>query len=252
MIWQKPYDEEGIICSNNELPSNIIQLIKKRWLEKRPTYDFIEEYRKKFYIEKKIDIVTPNLPKTAEHALGDLSEACVEISLLRGWEMCEEIKSKWIHPMSGSAPGRGIDIVCFSNPGVNDYREGIWLFEVKGASTESSAKTQCGKVKNYINRKEDQIRRELIELDSWINQLTSNQLELSMRIAKFLMQDPPNIHLSGGLLLYENFMDAESINDFKNKIRSFSRDLREPGLIFLFSNEIKELIQSYLKGEAYE
>lgn len=252
MSWQKPYDDEGIICSNNELPKNIIQLIKNRWLEKRATYDFIEEYRKKFYKEKKIDIITPNLPKTDEHALGDLSEACVEISLLRGWEMSEEIKSKWIHPMSGSAPERGIDIICFSKPGINDYREGIWLFEVKGASTENSAKTQCGKIKNFVNRKEDQIQRELIELDSWINQLTLNKLELSKYIAQFLMVDPLNIHLSGGLLCYENLMDADSIKGLKNNFRVYSRALKNPGLILLFSNEIKELIKSYLKGEAYK
>lgn len=252
MNWQKPDDDDGIICSNNELPDNIIQLIKERWLKKRATYDFIEEYRKKFYKEKNIDIITPNLPKTVEHALGDLSEACIEISLLRGWEMCEEIRSKWIHPTSGSAPGRGIDIICFSNPDVIDCRKGIWLFEVKGASNKSSAETQCSKVKRFINRKEVEIRRELIELDSWLSQLTANQLELSKRVAQFLIQDPPNIHLSGGMLLYENILDIKFIKDLKNNLRGYSRDLTKPGLILLFSNKISDICQSYLKGYAFE
>lgn len=252
LAWENPSNDRGIIYSNNKLPDNVIQLIKERWQKKRRSYDFIERYRKKFYREKKIDIITPDLPKTPEHALGDFSEACIEISLIEGWGMSDKNKSKWIHPMSGSAPGRGIDIICFSPPDIKDFREGIWLFEVKGANSKSSIDTQCRKVKNFINRDIYEIQRELKELDSWIVQITHNNLELSKYLAQFLMFDPPNIHLSGGIVYSNNIFDFKKINNLKDSLRGFSRTFRTPGLILLFSDELKDCIQSYLKGEVFE
>ncbi|MBD3214403.1 MAG: hypothetical protein GF311_17460 [Candidatus Lokiarchaeota archaeon] len=187
-------------------------------------------------------------PKTAEHALGDCSEASIELALLKGWKMSEITRVRWIHPNSGSAPGRGIDIICFSLPDTNDCKKGIWLFEVKGASTDASLKKQISDIKEYINRKAHALEKEFIELNTWINQITYQDNQLREYFLEILSADENKIHMGGGLVCDANLLDNNKENDFKESIKQFEHDLDIPGLIILSVKGIKEIIKKYKDG----
>lgn len=251
-IWNSPSLDNNLAISEQQLPDNLIEVLNLHWKSKRASLDFIKAFRSKFWREKNINLNIPILPKTMNHALGDLGEACVELSLIKGWEMSEKVMIKWIHPGSGSAPGRGIDIICFSSQGINDFRKGIWIFEVKSISAISSVDSQCSKIKGYINRNSTDIVRELLELLSWIKQISLENVDLNKYIAEFLMEDPSNIHLSGGIVYRDNYIKDKKKTSLKNKLRNYSRDdLRMPGLIFLYSNNLRKFAKAYKNGDVF-
>ena len=251
MKWNPPIQEGLIVTSINQLPNNLITQLKELWQKKQKTFKFIEDYREKFMRSKNIIINRPPLPKTFKDALGDLCEACVELCLINCWDMSEETKIKWHHPESGAAPGRGVDIVCFSKKGVEDHKVGIWIFEVKGISKSGSTDTQCNKIKKHIKRNSHEILRELIELDSWISYISLKNRSLGEFVVNFLLDDPPNIHLSGGIVYHNNLLESDKIKKLKNDIKRFSSDLKAPGLIILFSDQLRKFANSYKNGDVF-
>ncbi len=176
-----------------------------------------------------------------EHALGDYSEATTHLFLLESWKVSEQMDIKWIHPDTGTAPKRGIDLTAFSDKNTLKGIDGIIIFEVKGASTESSVKSQLQKIKKFIYRNDTQISQEIQEVMLIINKMGA---KLSETILDSIKKDKPLIRLAGSLVTDIEFKDNQAIENFLLSIKQNKSGLPK-GLIILYSNNINEEVNKF-------
>ncbi|MCY3410439.1 MAG: hypothetical protein INQ03_02275 [Candidatus Heimdallarchaeota archaeon] len=213
--------KENILNNENKQVSSIIKIMEKKYNVKFGCRD-----------EQKM-----------EHALGDYSEASTHLFLLESWKVSEQMDIKWIHPDTGTAPKRGIDITAFSDKNSISGIEGIIIFEVKGAMTESSLESQIKKIKKYINRSKNQINKEIQELLQILNNLGD---KLPNEIFKSIEKETPSIRLAGSLVTDLKFKDHKYITNF---LKSFNqkKDGLPKGLIILYSQDIRKEVQRFNK-----
>ncbi len=188
--------------------------------------------------------------QTHSAALGDFSEATTTVLLLNSWGVSDNIIVKWIHPDTGAASKRGIDIIAFSDDDTLDGIRGIFIFEIKGASTKNSLDQQIKLIEKFVSRKVgEETQPELLELAALFSRTGAN---FSDEQLLYLIEEKPELYLGGALITDEMFRDSAD-EKFRNsgKINTFIKKIRQltinplSALIILYSKNINEEVNRF-------
>lgn len=243
MTWIRPRINGSSLQSSQDLPDNIMDQLNQFRISKSKSIDsnvnaFIDRFERKHGIRNN----NHRTPLNEKAALGKFSEGCIDINLHEGWEFGLRSISKWDDYSPGASPGRGLDILTFSPEQIKDERMGIWLFEVKGALSESSLSTQSRILKSYSSESlDDKKKKDLLEMNAHI------RFKDDLRLADFLIKKL--VHFGAGLVTLKSFESHDYIRDLKNTISTIIPNVFSyPGLITLFSDELPFYQESTING----